>query len=145
MTDCCIYHQNVSYFLLPGPYSCTKSAGCLWKNFNNITDWGYYDKTNSDCETCRDKCEKDSVCKAFECGTSYCSWWAEGTCDDLRKANVSSTAHETCRILGIYICGFWSNYVLAFLLQVYLSFHINQLLYNCRASFNCNDDNLYSR
>ena len=32
-----------------------------------------------------------------------------------------------------------------FILQIHLSFHINELLYNCRATVNCNNDNLYGR
>ena len=78
-----------------GPYFCTKS-GCPWANFTKNVDWGYLDESNGDCESCRIKCDNDNKCKAFECGSTYCSWWAKGTCDDMRNETIHETKNETC-------------------------------------------------
>ena len=103
--QCKHFHTNL------GPYFCTTS-GCPWANFTKNVDWGYYDESNGDCESCRIKCDDDNKCKAFECGSTYCSWWAKGTCDDMRKENIYVTKNatctncskwETCRITGILI------------------------------------------
>ena len=78
-----------------GPYFCTKS-GCPWANFTKNVDWGYLDESNGDCESCRIKCQDDNNCRAFECGSTYCSWWAKGTCDDMRNETIHETKNETC-------------------------------------------------
>ena len=82
--------------------------GCPWKNYTLNTDfiqnsdWGYYNESNGDCDVCRKNCEDDQPrCQAFECGTSYCSWWAAGTCDEMLNEIGKTSAYETCRILGI--------------------------------------------
>ena len=96
-------YQNTCLFHVE-PYFCSKS-GCLWENFKQGIDWGYYDKTTGDCGLCRARCNGDEACKAFECGLSYCSWWAAETCDTMDKDTAWNTAYETCRILGISIYG----------------------------------------
>ena len=80
-------------------YQCT-NLGCDWKLFEDTIDWGYYDKSIGDCVTCHTRCSSDRNCQAFECGTSYCSWWKPGTCDYLSNATMSNTKHETCRKKG---------------------------------------------
>ena len=80
-------------------YQCT-NLGCDWKLFEDTIDWGYYDKSIGDCVTCHTRCSSDPNCQAFECGTSYCSWWKPGTCDYLSNATMSNTKHETCRKKG---------------------------------------------
>ena len=99
-----MYISNFN-ILFVGPYFCSKS-GCWWKNFTKDIDWGYYDESNGDCELCRIRCQGDKACKAFECGLSYCSWWAAGTCDSMGNDTMWNTAYETCRILGKQFIGF---------------------------------------
>ena len=71
-------------------------------DFIKNTDWGYYNESNGDCDECRKKCEDDQPrCQAFECGKSYCSWWAAGTCDEKINEIGKPSVFETCRILGI--------------------------------------------
>ena len=94
----CHKHQNNNTFHL-GPYFCSKS-GCHWQNFTQNIEWGYYNDSNGDCGSCRIKCQDDPTCKAFECGSSYCSWWAKGTCDDMRNETLVNTDYKTCRVLG---------------------------------------------
>ena len=103
-----MYISNFN-ILFVGPYFCSKS-GCWWKNFTKDIDWGYYDQSNGDCELCRIRCQGDKACKAFECGLSYCSWWAAGTCDSMGNDTMWNTAYETCRILGITIYWFQDSY-----------------------------------
>ena len=81
--------------MIAGPYFCTKS-GCPWKDFTKNVDWGYLDESNGDCESCRIKCQDDNNCRAFECGSTYCSWWAKGTCDHMTKETIHETKNETC-------------------------------------------------
>ena len=73
-----------------GPYFCTKS-GCRSDHFTKAVDWGFLDESNGDCESCRKKCQSDKKCRAFECGSTYCSWWARGTCDEISKDTIYST------------------------------------------------------
>ena len=95
--------NTIKYHL--GPYFCSKS-GCLWKDFTEGVDWGYYSNHTGDCEFCRNQCQEDTVCTAFECGSTYCSWWVAGTCDNMSKdTNWNTTLpngseYKTCRILG---------------------------------------------
>ena len=93
--------------MIAGPYFCTKS-GCRWDHFTKTVDWGYLDESNGDCESCRKKCQGEKKCRAFECGSTYCSWWARGTCDEMSKDTIDATKNsaddsewETCRITGI--------------------------------------------
>ena len=90
-----ISYNTTDLHLIAGPYFCTKS-GCPWKDFTKNVDWGYLDESNGDCESCRIKCQDDNNCRAFECGSTYCSWWAKGTCDDMRKETIHETKNETC-------------------------------------------------
>ena len=85
-----------------GEFKCTKLS-CLWKDFDNTTDWGYYDKSNGDCDMCERRCQDDLKCAAFECGSSYCSWWSAGTCDVMSNAKHISKTYETCRRIGSYL------------------------------------------
>ena len=100
--------------MIAGPYFCTKS-GCRWDHFTKSVDWGYLDESNGDCESCRKKCQGEKKCKAFECGSTYCSWWARGTCDEMSKDTIYATKNstdgsqwETCRITGILMSLFLS-------------------------------------
>ena len=63
-----------------GNYHCSKPT-CPFKNYVEGTDYGYYSKTNGDCESCRRKCNDDENCGAVECGRSICSWWRNGICN----------------------------------------------------------------
>ena len=79
-------------------------------DFIKNIDWGYYNESNGDCDVCRKNCEDDQPrCQAFECGTSYCSWWAAGTCDEKINEIGKPSVFETCRILGI-ICANFRNH-----------------------------------
>ena len=85
-----------------GEYHCSQ-LGCNWQNFTKGIDWGFYNESDGNCDICHAKCKDDAGCRAFECGSSYCSWWAAGTCEDRDMATlISHTGYQTCRIEGIY-------------------------------------------
>jgi len=60
-------------------YDC-KRKGCLWSEYQEGVDWGYYSETNEDCAVCKSMCTNDPNCGAVECDEGYCSWWKVGQC-----------------------------------------------------------------
>ena len=71
---------------------CEKKS-CKWGDYEASQDWGYYSKTNGNCQECQDRCNKDKTCGAVECGKEYCSWWKTGTCT---RSVASSGRIFTC-------------------------------------------------
>jgi len=70
--------------------------GCKWGDYIRGTDWDYYNSYNGDigeCTECQRLCTEDQNCWAVECGSGYCSWWANGVCDE-SSADQNS---YTCR------------------------------------------------
>ena len=60
-------------------YKCTNTA-CPWESAGKNIDWGSFDETNGNCESCIDLCDKQQSCQAVECGNGYCSWWKNDKC-----------------------------------------------------------------
>ena len=71
---------------------------CLWVNYEEGEDWGYYSQTNNDCTFCQDKCNNDTDCAGVECGgrVDYCSWWKQGKCVTVDEQTEIHTEHQTC-------------------------------------------------
>ena len=74
-------------------YACEKN-GCYWSNYVESQDWGYYSRTEGDCQQCQDECDKDHNCGSFVCGASYCTWWKVGVCSTPEQL---TTYFTTCR------------------------------------------------
>ena len=86
-----LWSIKVFFFLVP--YTCEKK-GCHWTDYEENKDWGYYSKTDGDCFTCQDSCNKDDNCGSVECGEDYCSWWKDQTCS---REEELVALYYTCR------------------------------------------------
>ena len=82
---------------LDSQYRCGNKH-CLWANYNEGVDWGYYSRNNSDCVFCHEKCKTDLNCGAVECGgnINYCSWWKIGKCVTELEQTVTTDEYLTC-------------------------------------------------
>ena len=67
---------------------------CPWDKYVKGQDWDYYLETGGDCESCKQRCNKDRNCGAIECGGGYCSWWKNGICE---IGDDSISRYFTCR------------------------------------------------
>ena len=82
--------------------------GCLWDNYEQDSDWGYYHQATDD-ETvftigkCRLRCSEDSNCGAFEWDIKYCSWWKKDICQRKLESTISDTDYLMCRKPGTKI------------------------------------------
>ena len=89
-------------------YNCVKPT-CPFSSYTENRDYGYYSRSNGDCNFCRNKCNVDGNCGAVECGKRYCTWWKVGKCttDQERTLNRNNpnTKLRTCT-KGIYLKGF---------------------------------------
>lgn len=81
----------------PAGYECSLEH-CYYSGYISGTDWGYY-PDSPDCESCTATCTADSSCGGVECGTTYCSWWAYGSCALSDSDHTGSDAAQirTCR------------------------------------------------
>ena len=90
-----------------GQYKCTDRS-CDWAKYENTSstgylhDWGIYSGVDGDCLNCSKLCSEDLNCGAFECQSTYCSWWKKGVCDKITDATLTATEYRTCRKKGIW-------------------------------------------
>ena len=89
-----IYMMNI------GQYKCTDRS-CDWAKYENTSstgylhDWGIYLGVDGDCLNCSKLCSEDLNCGAFECQSTYCSWWKKGVCDKITDATLTATEYRT--------------------------------------------------
>ena len=81
-------------------YSC-QLVHCKWSEYKKNVDWGIYSNaTNSDCASCRKRCNVDLNCTGIECGRageySHCSWWKGKSCSHNEERVVLNEKFETC-------------------------------------------------
>ena len=73
-----------SILLCTDNYHCSKPT-CPFKIYDEGIHYGYYSKSNGDCDDCKRKCDNDVDCGAVECGKLHCSWWKNGYCNTYIK------------------------------------------------------------
>ena len=95
-TLCVLYTNDLTNILDQG-YVCN-DRHCLWENYIENEDWGYYSTNNGDCKLCQSKCTADSNCIGVECGENidYCSWWKRGRCVKDSEQTEEGLNHTTC-------------------------------------------------
>ena len=71
---------------------------CLWENYKEGIDWGFYSESNNDCKICQSNCTNDENCVGVECGGNihYCSWWKRGRCVSESEQTMNHDEHLTC-------------------------------------------------
>ena len=88
--------------LFKGEYQCTR-FGCIWADYDNKTDWGYYYEDTGNIlsiDKCSLRCSDDSNCGAFEWNHKYCSWWKKGVCKTKVDSTINDTVFWMCRKQG---------------------------------------------
>ena len=79
-----------------GGFECSLD-NCVWSAYTQATHWDYYSSVASDCESCVTACTADPGCWAVECGGTYCSWWANGSCGLEDSSHEGTGPVVTCR------------------------------------------------
>ena len=61
------------------------------------TNFEFYLRRNGNCTICRDYCNQDPKCSAFECGTVHCLGWKNQKCTSVEEMSfVTGDALRTC-------------------------------------------------
>ena len=79
---------------------------CDISNREEGVDWGYYSLKDGNCRLCMKYCLADDSCQSVECGTFYCRWWKNNSCNEVSDLTSSEVVNiQTClkRSTGIFV------------------------------------------
>ena len=86
----------IHLFFVSTDFECINMV-CGISDRKEGTDWGFYSLKEGNCRLCKKYCLADDNCQAVECGTSYCRWWKNDSCNKVSElANSNVVYLHTC-------------------------------------------------